>query len=61
MQMRDFHCPVCQLKLTIPKTKNFKRTTYKGKKHRKTMYCPICGQEQLFILDSFTHLTLRCK
>ena len=51
MQMRYFHCPVCKTQLTAPKIKNFKKNSYKGKKHRKYMYCPICKIERNFILD----------
>lgn len=51
MQMRYFHCPVCKTVMTAPKTKNFKKNKYKGVKHRKHMYCPICKIEQRFILD----------
>lgn len=50
-QLRYFHCPVCNLQMTAPKVKNFKRFSYKGKKHRKTMYCVHCKKEQNFILD----------
>ena len=50
-QLRYFHCPVCHLQMTAPKVKNFKRFSYKGKKHRKTMYCVHCKKEQNFILD----------
>lgn len=51
MQMRYFHCPVCHTTVTAPKNKNFKKLKYKGSKHRKHMYCPICKTEQRFILD----------
>lgn len=51
MQMRFFHCPVCHTTMTAPKIKNFKKEKYKGRKHRKHMYCPICKKEQRFILD----------
>ena len=51
MQMRFFHCPVCKTTMTAPKTKNFKKNSYKGQRHRKHMYCPICKKEQRFILD----------
>lgn len=50
-QLRYFHCLVCHLQMTAPKVKNFKRFSYKGKKHRKTMYCVHCKKEQNFILD----------
>jgi hypothetical protein len=42
--------------MTAPKIKNFKKEKYKGKKHRKTMYCPICEKEQNFILDEAFHV-----
>lgn len=44
-QLRYFHCPVCHLQMTAPKTKNFKKSSYKGKKHRKIMYCINCKKE----------------
>lgn len=50
-QLRYFHCPVCHLQMIAPKIKKFKRFSYKGKKHRKTMYCVHCKKEQNFILD----------
>ena len=51
MQMRYFHCPVCHTIMTAPKLRNFKKEKYKGCRHRKNMYCPICKKEQRFILD----------
>ena len=51
MQMRYFHCPVCKTVMVAPKLNNFKKNEYKGKKHRKHMWCPICKEEQRFILD----------
>lgn len=51
MQMRYFHCPVCKMIISAPKHKNFKKNVYKGRKHRKHMYCYICKKEQRFILD----------
>jgi hypothetical protein len=37
--------------MMAPKIKNFKKNEYKGKAHRKHMWCPICKKEQRFILD----------
>ena len=51
MQIRYFHCPVCKTVMMAPKIKNFKKNEYKGKAHRKHMWCPICKKEQRFILD----------
>ena len=51
MQFRYFHCPVCKTKMMAPKLKNFKKNIYKGKKHRKTMYCAICKKKRNFIQD----------
>ena len=51
MQMRYFHCPVCHIVVTAPKTTNFKKLKYKGQRHRKYMYCSMCKEERQFILD----------
>ena len=51
MLMRYFHCPKCKTVMTAPKIRNLKKEKYKGNKHRKTMWCPICKSEQRFILD----------
>lgn len=51
MQMRYFHCPVCKMIIPAPKHKNFKRNSYKGRAHRKHMWCYTCKKEQRFILD----------
>ena len=51
MQIRYFHCPECKTVMMAPKNKNFKKNEYKGKTHRKHMWCPICKKEQRFILD----------
>ena len=51
MQMRYFHCPVCKMIIPAPKHKNFKKNIYKGRMHRKHMYCYTCKKEQRFILD----------
>lgn len=56
VQLRYFHCPVCKTKMMAPKSRNFKRENFKGRRHRKIMYCAICQEKRNFILDEITKL-----
>lgn len=56
MQIRYFHCPVCQTKMPATKTKNFKKVKYKGRMHRKHMWCYKCKREQRFIMDEISEM-----
>lgn len=49
MQMRYFRCPVCHIQMMAPKRKNAKKSFYKGKAHRKDMWCAICKEDRSFI------------
>ena len=47
-QLREFHCPECNTKMTAPKFAKFA----KGMGSCKWMYCYKCKEDRNFIMDS---------